>query len=234
MEYDVENESVHHRDEHTGNDFDNAKGGYLGDTKIVLRYLLKNTGVGDGYRIIMGGGLNIPSKNTLTKNPFLKVDNEYIPHRHFSMSNGTYNLISEFQFYYKRTANPVFFGGNISFEKPLKENSYYYLPPSSLKIMLSTIYKTFDKIDGSIDFSLSLESLSKAYWNDVHSPNSSAFIATPSIGYIFSTRLGAIGVNLQKPIFLEGSFAANEGNLDQETEVWQIVLSFRSMASKLN
>ena len=49
MNFDGDNESVHHRDEHSADNFENAKGGILGDTKIIFRYLLKNTGAGDGY-----------------------------------------------------------------------------------------------------------------------------------------------------------------------------------------
>ena len=62
------NLSAHHRNENSATDFKNANGGILGDSRITLNYLLKNTGVGDGYRIILGGGVNIPSKNILTKN----------------------------------------------------------------------------------------------------------------------------------------------------------------------
>jgi len=233
MNFDKDNESVHHRDEHSASDFDNAKGGILGDSRIILRYLLKNTGAGDGYRIILGSGITLPSKNNLTKSPFLKSNEAFIPHRHFSMSNGTYNIISDIQFYYKRSANPVFFGGNFSIEKPINENEYFYMPRTSLKAVFSTIYKRFDKLDGSLDLSLGVESLSKEYWNGIPSPNSSALIVTPSLGYLFSTRKGVLSISLQKPAFMKGSFNINEGDLEQSTGVWQMVLSFRSMATKI-
>ena len=228
------NLSAHHRNENSATDFKNANGGILGDSQFTFNYLLKNTGAGDGYRIILGGGVNIPSKNKLTKSPFIVVDNSYEPHRHFSMSKGTYNTISEIQIYYKQSANPVFIGGNISYEVPIAENEYYYLPQTSLKSIFSVIYKRFDKLDGSLDLSFGIESLSEEYWNDVPSPNSSALIITPSIGYLFGTKKGAIGINVQRPIFVEGSFSAYAGDMDQGTSVWQIVLSFRSMAAKLN
>ena len=233
MNFDGDNESVHHRDEHSADNFENAKGGILGDTKIIFRYLLKNTGAGDGYRIILGSGITVPSKNNLTKSPFLKSDDSYSPHRHFSMSNGTYNFISDIQLYYKRSSNPVFFGGNISIDKPLRENDYSYIPGTSLKAVFSTIYKRFDSLDGSLDFSFGIEYLSKEYWNNVPTPNSSALIVTPSLGYLFSTEKGVLSFSLQKPIFIEGSFNINESNLDQDTGVWQLVLSFRSMATKI-
>jgi len=167
MDWFGNNQSVHHRDEHTGNNFDNAIGGLFGDSKIILRYLLKNTGAGDGYRIILGSGVIIPSNNTLTINPFLKTEEDkYIPHRHFSLSDGTYNSISDIQIFYKRSSNPVFFGGSLSINKPFKQNEYSYLPPTSVKLTLSTIYKRFDSLDGSLDLSIGMQSLSKAYWDN--------------------------------------------------------------------
>ena len=234
MDFKGDNISAHHRNDNSTTDFENANGGVLGDSRITLNYLLKNTGAGDGYRVILGGGLSIPSKNTLTKSPFIKVNNSHEPHRHFSMSKGTYNAISETQIYYKQTANPVFIGGNISYEKPIAENEYSYTPQTSLKSIFSVIYKRYDKLDGSLDFSFGIESLSKEYWNGIPSPNSSALILTPSIGYLFSTKKGAVSVTVQRPIFVEGSFSAHASDIDQGTSVWQIILSFRSMATKLN
>ena len=225
------NHSAHHRDEGSNEDFINANGGILGDSRIITRYLIKNTGAGDGYRIIIGGGIVIPSKNTLTINPFLTTDGEYPPpHRHFSMSNGTYNLITDLQVYYKRSSNPVFYGGSLSFEKPFDENDYLYLPPTKIEAVFSTIYKRFDSLDGSIDLSVGIQSLSQAYWNNEPSPNSEAFVITPSFSYLFNLKKGAISIGLQKPIFITGSFSGNEGDIDQKTKVWQFVLSYRLVA----
>ena len=233
MDWFGNNQSVHHRDEHTGNNFDNAIGGLFGDSKIILRYLLKNTGAGDGYRIILGSGVIIPSNNTLTINPFLKTEEDkYILHRHFSLSDGTYNSISDIQIFYKRSSNPVFFGGSLSINKPFKQNEYSYLPPTSVKLTLSTIYKRFDSLDGSLDLSIGMQSLSKAFWDNIPAPNSEAFVVTPSLSYLFNLKKGALSISIQKPIFISGSFAGNEGDIDQKTKVWQLVLSYRSIAIK--
>ena len=67
MDFKGDNISAHHRNDNSTTDFENANGGVLGDSRITLNYLLKNTGAGDGYRVILGGGLSIPSKNTLIK-----------------------------------------------------------------------------------------------------------------------------------------------------------------------
>ena len=102
-----------------------------------------------------------------------------------------------------------------------------------MKAVISTIYKRFDSLDGSLDLSFGIEHLSKEHWNDIPTPNSSALIITPSLGYLFSTKKGVLSFSLQKPIFIEGSFNVNESELEQRTGVWQLVLSFRSMATKI-
>jgi len=223
-----DNHSIHHRDENTSSGFNNAIGGLLGDSKIIFRYLYKNTGAGDGYRIIFGSGLTIPSKNTLTINPFKKTDNEYLPHRHFSMTNGTYNFISDAQLFYKRSSNPVFFGGILIIEKPLKENKYMFIPGTKIDLVLSAAYKRYDKLDGSIDLSVGIQYLSQSFWENEPSPNSKAVMITPSISYLFNLKRGALSIGLQSPFFIDGSFAGNEGNIDQDVKVLQMVVSYRS------
>ena len=224
----TDNHSVHHRSENTSSDFDNAIGGLLGDSKIILRYLWKNTGAGDGYRIIFGNGLTIPSKNMLTINPFKKIDNEYLAHRHFSMTFGTYNFISDLQLFYKRSSNPVFFGGILILEKPIKENAYMFIPGTKIDLVLSAAYKRYDKLDGSIDLSVGMQYLSQSYWENEPSPNSKSIMITPSISYLFNLKKGALSVGLQTPFFINGSFAGNEGDIDQDVKVLQMVLSYRS------
>ena len=224
----TDNHSIHHRSENTSSDFDNAIGGLLGDSKIILRYLWKNTGAGDGYRIIFGNGLTIPSKNMLTINPFKKIDNEYLAHRHFSMTFGTYNFISDVQLFYKRSSNPVFFGGILILEKPIKENAYMFIPGTKIDLVLSAAYKRYDKLDGSIDLSVGIQYLSQSYWENEPSPNSESIMITPSISYLFNLKKGALSIGLQTPFFIDGSFAGNEGDIDQDVKVLQMVLSYRS------
>ena len=115
MTWGVTETSVHHRDEGSQGDFDNAIGGYLGDSRILLRFLVLNAGRGTGLRLFIGGGVGIPSKNTLTSDPFFLPNGDDIEsHRHFSMSDGVLKGIFETQFYVKRIQNPVFIGGTFS------------------------------------------------------------------------------------------------------------------------
>ena len=56
MGWELDSISMHHRDEGAHTDFTNALGGYLGDTKFLLRYLISNAGRGSGSRLFIGFG----------------------------------------------------------------------------------------------------------------------------------------------------------------------------------
>ena len=70
MIWETNKNSLHHRSENSLSDFVNAKGGILGDSKIILRHIFKNTGMKEGYRLFGGFGLTIPSNSELTSDPY--------------------------------------------------------------------------------------------------------------------------------------------------------------------
>ena len=232
MKWKEANSSIHHRTEASSSDFNNAHGGILGDSKVILRYLLKNTGLGNGLRIYGGGGFTIPSNNQLTSDPFFLNGDEVKEHRHFSLSNGTYNYNIEAQVYYKQNVNPTFYGGFFILEKPIAENKYGFLPPTNINLVLSMIYKRFDNIDSSIGYGINILHTSQGYWNNFEAPNTKSTSISPSISFLFGTRIGAIALNIQKPIFLDGDFASNEGDMEQGSNIWQFSISLRGIASK--
>ena len=231
MNWNVSDASIHHRTETSLSEFDNANGSVLGDSKIILRYLVKNTGMQNGFRIYTGGGLTIPSNSVLTSDPYFLNSNTPTKHRHFSLSNGTYNYIFENQVYYKRNINPTFYGGFLVIEKPFTKSEYGYLPPTTTSLSLSAIYKRFDNIDSSIGYGINILQTSQGYWNGLPAPNTKSTTVSPSITYLFSTKFGAVALNLQKPIFISGTFASNEGDIKQGSSVWQLSISFRFIPS---
>ena len=231
MNWNVSDASIHHRTETSLSEFDNANGSVLGDSKIILRYLVKNTGMQNGFRIYTGGGLTIPSNSVLISDPYFLNSNTPTKHRHFSLSNGTYNYIFESQVYYKRNINPTFYGGFLVIEKPFTKSEYGYLPPTTTSLSLSAIYKRFDNIDSSIGYGISILQTSQGYWNGIPAPNTKSTTVSPSITYLFSTKFGAVALNLQKPIFISGTFASNEGDIKQGSSVWQLSISFRFIPS---
>ena len=183
-------------------------------------------------RIYGGGGFTIPSNNQLTSDPFFLNGEELKEHRHFSLSNSTYNYNIEAQVYYKQNVNPTFYGGFFILEKPIAESKYGFLSPTNINLVLSMIYKRFDNIDSSIGYGINILHTSQGYWNNFEAPNTKSTSISPSISFLFGSRIGAIALNLQKPIMVFGSFVQNEGDIDQRSEVWQISLALRFLSKR--
>ena len=220
-------ESIHHRNETSLTNFRNALGSILGDSRIILRYLVNESGSKMGKRFYLGTGLVIPGTSVLTSDPFFLDGQLYKSHRHFSLSSGAYKGIIESQLFLKRNINPVFLGGFIIIERPFSKSKYGYLPSTMTTISLSSSFMRYDKLMSSYDFGLMFAHSSKAEWNDIIEPNSESFAVIPSIGFLFNSKFGAISINLQKPFMIYGAFAINEGDLNQRSNVWQISIALR-------
>ena len=232
MHWYVAEESVHHRDENTRSNFLNAIGSVLGDSRFILRYLLKDAGTEMGYRIYTGGGLVIPGSSVLTSDPFFLSGELLKELRHFSLSSGAYKAIMETQMFLKRNVNPVFFGGFIVIDYPITESKYGYLPPIATSVSLSASFMRYDELMSSIDIGLTMSHSSHGKWNGLPETNSESLVLSPSIGYLFNTRFGAVALNLQKPFLIFGAFVQNEGDIDQRSDVWQISLALRFLSNR--
>jgi hypothetical protein len=230
MTWDGDTTTIHHRDEGTNSNFKNAEGGIMGDTRLMFRYLVFNDGQGAGKRWFLGSGFVIPSKNTLTSDPFFLRDGDVpIKHRHFSMSEGVYKGVLEMQYFKKQTINPVFMGGTIMAELPINDNSYGYRASQLYDLSLTVFSKLIPVINGSLGGSLIARQTTEAYWNGVAAPNSRATVITIGFGVLWNTKIGGVGLNIQKPFFVSGSFSGIEGEVDQRVDAWQISLSYRRL-----
>jgi len=222
--------TIHHRDEGTETDFINAIGGYLGDTKLMLRYLVFNDGQGPGKRLFFGGGIIVPSKNTLSSDPFFLNDKgAEIDHRHFAISEGVYKGCIEIQFFKKKIKNPVFMGGTIYVEKAFAENDYGFKASDIYDLSLTAFSKKIPVINGSMGTNFITRHTTSAYWNGFEAPNSRATVLTVGFGGLWNLDIGGIGVNIQKPFFIEGVFSGIEGELDQQVGVWQVSFNYRRL-----
>jgi len=221
--------TIHHRDEGSHISKYNAIGGYLGDTKIIGRYLFVNDGSGKGKRFFLGAGMTFPSKNTLTNDPFFLNSEEQVNHRHFALSEGVYKLALESQLFIKRNSNPVFYGGTLSAEIPLWENKYGFSASKLYDFNLSALTKKVSVLKAAVGFRSGLRYTTKAYWNGKYAPNSDSFILTIGSGAIWVLDSGTFGLNIEKPYFLKGAFAIVEGRQKQEVDTWQISLSYRKV-----
>ena len=222
--------SIHHRTEGTRKNFLNAIGGVLGDSKIMLRYLATNAGMGSGSRIFLGGGISLPSKNTLTSDPFFLSNKEEMKeHRHFSMSDGCYKVIGEAQFYLKRDLNPVFVGGAFLVQTPVKENKYGYRASTLYDLNLTAISKEISLVKGALNFNLGLMHTTTGYWHELKEPNSKATIGTVGVGTLKNTDFGVVNFGISKPIFISGGLSGTEGDVESKVYAWRLSIGFRRL-----
>jgi hypothetical protein len=229
MTWDGDTTTIHHRDEGTDEDYINAIGGYLGDTKFMFRYLVFNDGQGPGRRLFLGGGFILPSKNTLSSDPFFLSGDEKAYHRHFALSEGVYKGCFEIQLFKKKMTNPVFMGGTIYVEKALAENDYGFKAADIYDLSLTAFSKKIPAINGSLGANIITRHTTKAYWNEFEAPNSRATVVTVGFGGLWNLAVGGVSLNLQKPFFIKGAFSGIEGELGQRVGVWQVSLSYRRL-----
>ena len=227
MTWDSNNSTVHHRDEGTNSDFSNAEGGWMGDSKIMLRYLIFNDGHGPGKRWFLGGGLVIPSKNTLTSDPFFLNVKEKPDHRHFSLSEGVYKGVLEMQFFKKKMANPVFMGGTFMASLPLNENKYGFKSAQLYDLSLTMFSKKIPMLNASPGGSMIARHTTTSFWNGLEAPNSRATVVTVGGGLLWNVAIGGVSLNIQKPFFVDGAFSGIEGEVNQHINAWQFSISYR-------
>ena len=200
--------SDHHRDETSLSNFENAHGNVLGDTDILLKYLLTNTGSGSGSRMFLGLGLTIPSSSVLTKSPYLVDENSgeaLEKHRHFSLSDGCYKMNYEFQYYVKSKSNyfllPSFYGISFNYFDPIDESRYGYNPGSSVVNVTSFLYKTnFNKsfLPKAINIGVIFTKSETSRWNGKKSSIEGVGLFIPSLGFNWiDDRLGSLSLNIR-------------------------------------
>ncbi len=233
MNYDevdeVDVQTSHHRDEGSNTDYNNANGGVLGDLKLLLRYLVLNDGM-QGNRLFLGSGLIIPSESRLTKSPFIKDSNgNYDNHRHFAMSEGTYQWIGELQFFRKLTPPIIFWGASSVITIPLKENSEGYLSPLRLDLSLSFLTQKIKLINASLGLYIQYRYSGPEQWDGKIQKNSEGHVFTPGIGLIWATKnkLG-LSMNMLFPQLIANSnLSAIESDVTNHLTAYQITLGLR-------
>ena len=199
-------DSAHHRDEHSLEDFLNANGSAIGDATFNLKYLLTNTGNTTGSRIFLGAGLVVPSNSVLTSNPFSQNDDgTYEDHRHFSLSDGCYKSNFELQFYIKNMTKkryiPTFYGFTLNYKSPLNESKYGYKASKTMVGVSSILFATKLKKTWQpkgLSLGLAFINTSDAFWDGQKAPNTKSKFLMPTIGLIFSDKdKGSLSINLK-------------------------------------
>ena len=230
MSWGPEQPSAHHRDESSLDDFDNAKGGFLGDGKLKFQYLLNNTGMQAGNRTFIGFGFSLPSDNILTSSPFFDSGEAVQPHRHFALSDGNYKGLFEIQYFKKTNYNPVFWGLKAEVSIPFVDSDYGYAAGKSYNLALTTLFRLNSNTPiKPIGISLGLFFLNteQGYWNDSIDPSSKSTMIVPSIGGIWKFGKSGLSVNIQKPQQIDGVGTGNENTLNNTFDAFEITIGYR-------
>jgi len=232
MDYKGLHATPHHRDEGSESDFINAIGGVRGDSRFLLRYLILNDGM-QGNRLFIGTGLIIPSNNRLIKSPFLYDEDDsgekiFPEHRHFAMSEGTYQWLGELQFFRKLSPPIIFWGIASSMSYPIKESPEGFLSPTRINLSLTFLTQKIKLINASLGIYMQYKYSGVAQWNGAETKNSKGSVVTPGFGFIWTTqnKLG-IAMNILFPKLLTGNLAMIESEPNQSLNAIQLSLGFR-------
>ena len=208
----------HHRDE--------SKTG-LGDIGLTLRYISSNISFGPGTRLFFGGGVIIPSNNTVKKNPFKIPIKE---HTHFDISEGAFKLVGEIQ-YFKRDTLPIVMGGILRYSSALTENDYSFIPGYQLDAVAMFYWQTKQIFKGIPQFSLIGQKRGVDYWDGVSTPNSGGFILQGTAGLMWILDSHHFTVSFRKPIYQKLNMVQEESSIENHADMWGFSFSYRTVLS---
>mgnify|MGYP003975727917 FL=1 len=209
--------NIHHRDE-------NKMG--IGDTRITLRYLIENTTFGPGQRVFIGGGLVIPSKNSLTENPF-KLGESGETHTHFDLSEGVVKAHTEFQ-YFRRSEGSISPGGVLKVEIPLETNQYGFKAGIQLSGAILVYFHTQSFWSGIPFLHMLGQYRNPDIWDGEEAPNSGGSVLQIGGGLTFSKNGYLLTGSARVPIYFNASVAGQEEkDVSNRTDVWGGSLSIR-------
>ena len=212
--------NIHHRDE--------SRPG-IGDLSINLRYVSSNISFGPGTRLFFGGGIVIPSNNTLKSDPFLDGDSGWT-HTHFDMSEGAFKVSGEVQ-YFKRDTTAIFGGGILKYSFAPKQNNYSFLPGYQIDGIAIFYWQTKQIFKGIPQFALIGQKRGVDYWNGVSAPNSGGFIINGSAGLMWNRGQQHITLSVRVPLYQALNMVNEGSSVDNHADMLGFSVSYRTVLS---
>ena len=209
-------ENNHHRDE--------SKTG-LGDIRLTLRYLSSNISFGPGTRLFLGGGVIIPSDNTVKINPFKKPLEK---HTHFDISEGAFKLVGEIQ-YFKRDTLPIVMGGILKYSSALTENDYSFIPGYQLNAVAIFYWQTKQIFKGIPQFSLIGQKRGVDHWEGDVAPNSGGFILQGAAGLMWNLGQQHFTLSVRVPLYQALNMVNEGSSVDNNADMWGFSVSYRTV-----
>jgi len=209
-------ENNHHRDE--------SKAG-LGDIGLTLRYISSNISFGPGTRLFFGGGVIIPSNNTVKKNPFKIPIKE---HTHFDISEGAFKLVGEIQ-YFKRDTLPIVMGGILKYSSALTENDYSFIPGYQLDAVAMFYWQTKQIFKGIPQFSLIGQKRGVDHWEGDVAPNSGGLLVIGAAGLMWNLDPHHFTFLIRMPIYQKLNMVQEESSIKNHADMWGFSFSYRTV-----
>ena len=206
----------HHRDE--------SKTG-LGDIGLTLRYISSNISFGPGTRLFFGGGVIIPSNNTVKKNPFKIPIKE---HTHFDISEGAFKLVGEIQ-YFKRDTLPIVMGGILKYSSALTENDYSFMPGYQLDAVAMFYWQTKQIFKGIPQFSLIGQKRGVDHWEGDVTPNSGGLLVIGAAGLMWNLDPHHFTFSFRMPIYQKLNMVQEESSIENHADMWGFSFSYRTV-----
>ena len=206
----------HHRDE--------SKTG-LGDIGLTLRYISSNIAFGPGTRLFFGGGVIIPSNNTVKINPFKIPIKE---HTHFDISEGAFKLVGEIQ-YFKRDTLPIVMGGILRYSSALTENDYSFIPGYQLNAVAIFYWQTKQIFKGIPQFSFIGQKRGVDHWEGDVAPNSGGLLVIGAAGLMWNLDPHHFTFLIRMPIYQKLNMVQEESSIKNHADMWGFSFSYRTI-----
>ena len=211
-------ENIHHRDEYRSG---------IGDISINLRYVSSNISFGPGTRLFFGGGVIIPSNNTLKKDPF-EAGRDTLDHTHFDMSEGAFKVSGEVQ-YFKRDTTKIFGGGILKYSFAPKQNNYSFLPGYQIDGIAIFYWQTKQIFKGIPQIALISQKRGVNYWNGKSAPNSGGLIINGSMGLMWNLGQQHFTLSVRVPLYQALNMVNEGSSVDNHADMWGFSVSYRTV-----
>lgn len=165
-------EDIHHRTESISG---------IGDTRISLKWILRNQRLGPGWRLFFGSDLVVPTGDSFDSNPFSEISDS-TNHRHFALGNGT-QLADVSMEVWHRSEFPFILGATIRQALYSSTSDVGYNPGLNSKMTIHAIRQRTIFKNVFPYLRLTTQFKRKDEWNGKAAPNSGGTFVDGMLGF---------------------------------------------------
>ena len=192
----------------------------IGDTRVSLKWVIRNQYLGPGWRLFLGSDLVIPTGDTFDGNPFSELAGS-INHRHFALGNGTQQVDFSFEAWH-RSEFPFVMGATIRHGIYSSTSDVGYNPGLNTKITIHAIRQRGIFKNVFPYLKLTTRFKRKDEWNEIIPPNSGGTFIDGMLGFNLEINEKVSGIiNFDFPIW--------KSVTGEQLDSFRFVFSFRKI-----